>query len=218
MPKKKVLIPVLDKKGKKISQVDLPDFLLSINVSPILIQQVLQAQLSNRIKPAHTKGRGEVRGGGRKPWRQKGLGRARHGSIRSPIWKGGGVVFGPLKTGKRRKKVNKKMRQRAIWQVLKDKITESSLFLVEKFDDTQKTKKAKEIIEKMPVKGKTLLVFANAEKDLSLGFRNLAHTKVILANNINLYDLLKYPYVIFTKKGWEFILQLWSSKKTKSKK
>lgn len=220
MAKKTAFIPVLDaKNGKKISQINLPDFLLKVNVSPLLIQQVLQAQLSNRAKSAHTKGRGEVRGGGRKPWRQKGLGRARHGSIRSPIWKGGGVVFGPVKNENKRKKVNKKMRQRAIWQVLKDKALHSSLCLVEKFTHTKKTKQAKEVIEKLPTKDKVLLVFADTEKDTSSGFRNLANTKVILVNNINLYDLVYCSYVVFTKKAWEFMVKIWAkNKKTKAKK
>ncbi len=218
MPKQEVSkVKVLDAQGKKKGDLELPDFLVKVNVSPILIQQVLQAQLSAQIKPAHTKTRGEARGGGRKPWRQKGLGRARHGSIRSPIWKGGGVVFGPRKTENKRKKVNKKMRRRAIWQVLKDKVKESLLFLVDKFKNTEKTKEAKKILEKLPVKDKVLLIFATDEKQLSKGFKNLTNAKILMVNNINLYDLLAYPYTVFTRKAWEYMVDMWSEEKKNKK-
>ena len=116
--------------GEIINQVELPDQVFGLKINSDLLYQAVMAQLGNsRQVLAHTKGRSEVRGGGKKPWRQKGTGRARHGSIRSPIWKGGGVTFGPTKERNFSKTINKKMKRKALFMALSSKVTDQQLMV-----------------------------------------------------------------------------------------
>jgi len=204
--KKKIVLPIFDfATGKKIKNISWPEG-LDIEVSPLLIHQVLMAQESRKVKPAHTKTKGEVRGGGAKPWRQKGTGRARHGSIRSPIWRGGGITFGPRKESISFKKINKKMRHKALIFALKNKASSSHLILVNNFRlDNLKTKEANNNLKKLPVKNKNLLVFANEEKDMMRAFKNLKDYKTILVASLNLYDLLANNFVIFSEQSFDQI-------------
>ena len=131
---------VLDQKGNKVGEESLPKEIFEVEIKNDLIYQVITSQMANKRRViAHTKDRGEVRGGGRKPWRQKGLGKARHGSIRSPIWIGGGVTFGPRKERIFKKKIPKKMRRLALFMVLSDKAKRKFLILVDdlKISDIQ---------------------------------------------------------------------------------
>jgi len=201
---KQVKIPVFDfEKGKKIKGIKLPNF-LDVKISPFLIRQALISQISKKIKPGHTKTRGEVRGGGRKPYRQKGTGRARHGSIRSPIFKGGGICFGPRETENKIKKISKNMCRKALAQALKNKIDTNSLILLDNIKMKQiKTKNAFNIIQQICPNKKTLIIFANTEKNIAKAFRNLATTKMLFLNNINLFDILDCQFVLFSLKAWQ---------------
>ena len=124
---------VYNLQGQRVGKLELPGNIFGVKWNPVLVHQALLAQLANRRNPwAHAKGRGEVRGGGRKPWRQKGTGRARHGSIRSPLWVGGGKAHGPIKSRDYSQKLNKKMRRLAILSVLSKKAKDGDI----KFFDT----------------------------------------------------------------------------------
>ena len=136
---------VYNSKAEKVSEVELNPAIFELAINPGLVHQAAQAQLANRRKVlAHTKDRSEVRGGGRKPWRQKGTGRARHGSIRSPLWKGGGVTFGPTKDRNFSKKINKKMKRKALFMCLTDRAKDQNLILLDKFEI--KDNKTKEFV------------------------------------------------------------------------
>jgi len=124
---------VYNQQGEKVGQVDLPAELFGVPLNRDLVHQVVVTQMANsRQVLAHTKDRSEVRGGGAKPWRQKGTGRARHGSIRSPIWVGGGVAFGPTKERVFAKKINKKMKRQALFMVLSSKVKDKEIVLLDK--------------------------------------------------------------------------------------
>jgi len=140
-----------NQEGEEIKKVDLPSEIFDIELNSDLVHQVVVAQMSNSRKViAHTKDRSEKRGGGRKPWRQKGTGRARHGSIRSPIWRGGGVTFGPTKDRNFSKKINKKMKQGALLMTLSSKIKEDEFVLLDKIELTEgKTKLMNEMINNL---------------------------------------------------------------------
>ena len=126
-------VSVYNQEGKEVGKVLLPKEIFEVKVNPDLVHQVVVCQMANRRQPiAHTKDRGEVRGGGRKPWSQKGTGRARHGSIRSPLWIGGGVTFGPRKEKIFKKKIPKKMRRKALFMVLSGKAKENLLLVLDK--------------------------------------------------------------------------------------
>jgi len=201
-------IPVYNLKGEKIEEIDLPEEKFSLPFNHALVHQVMRWQMMNSYFPyAHTKTRGEVSGGGRKPWPQKGTGRARHGSIRSPIWRGGGVTFGPRKEKKRELKINKKMRRKAIFIVLSEKIRRNLLKVFEKFDFAKKTKKAEEFLKNFLEERKTkkkretvLLVTENDSKEINYAVRNLPYANTISARNLNILSLLNHKY-IFLEKG-----------------
>ena len=142
---------VYNQKGEELKKADLPEELFGLKINSDLLHQAVVAQQANKRKlVAYAKDRSEVRGGGRKPWPQKGTGRARHGSIRSPIWVGGGVTFGPVKERNYNKKINKKMRRKALFMSLSSKVKDESLVLLDKLELNQpKTKEIKEIFNNL---------------------------------------------------------------------
>jgi large subunit ribosomal protein L4 len=193
---------VFDQSGKKIDEILLPKEIFGVRVDPDLIHQVAVSQMANRRRViAHTKGRGEVRGGGKKPWRQKGTGRARHGSIRSPLWKGGGVTFGPTKEKVFKKKIPKKMKRLALFMVLSAKVQNNSLILLDKLKiEKAKTKLMAEIFKKLPSKGNSsLLALSGIDKNLILATRNLPNVRTVQAKDLNCSDLLAMKYLIMPK-------------------
>lgn len=195
-------IEVYNQVGEKIGTTRLSAKIFGIKPKPELIHQVVVAMQANLRKPlAHTKTRGEVRGGGRKPWRQKGTGRARAGSIRSPIWRGGGIVFGPRKERSYKKKINRKVRKLALKMVLSDKFSNKKIIVLDKLELPEiKTKKIEEIFKKLPnKKEKTLLALEKKDEKIFLSSRNVPYLKPTLANNLNLLDLLDYQYFLTTK-------------------
>jgi len=169
------------------------------------------AQMANsRQVLAHTKDRSEVRGGGKKPWKQKGTGRARAGSSRSPIWIGGGVTFGPTKDHNFKKKINQKMKQKAIFMALSDRVKTNSLIVVDSLELAEyKTKKFNEIlslVEKNILNNERRdILIINDAKDEKVKYsgRNLAGTKIINLENVNLIDVLNYKNLLLTEKAIE---------------
>jgi large subunit ribosomal protein L4 len=151
---------------------------------------------------ANTKTRGEVRGGGKKPWRQKGTGRARHGSTRSPIWVGGGVSGGPRNEKVYEREIPKKMRRKALFMVLSEKAKNNLFLVMDKMEmEKPKTKVMANIMKKLPCASASRLVLMNEGKNVFLSARNIAKTGVLEARNLNLVDLLKYKYVVISKDG-----------------
>ncbi|EKD43310.1 MAG: 50S ribosomal protein L4 [uncultured bacterium] len=197
-------IKVYNLAGKETGEMELSDEVFGVKIKPELVHQVFVQQTNNQREPwADTKNRGEVSGGGKKPWQQKGTGRARHGSIRSPIWKGGGVAFGPLTDRNYKTKINKKTRQAAIKMCLADKAQSGNLLVVEdfKFADP-KTKLFASVVKAMPTKLKNFLVLtSDQDKDVLRMTKNLQKVKTLRAQDSNVMDLLKKGVVLTSKAG-----------------
>ena len=193
-------VDLYSQKNEKIGQVDLPDDTFAVKWNPDLVHQVLTVQLANRRKTlADTKDRSEVSGGGRKPWRQKGTGRARHGSIRSPLWRGGGITFGPLKERKFARKINKKMKQSAILGILSKKLSEQEIKIVDNLKlENRQTKNLAELVKRFisSPQESFLLIPAKENKALYTAARNLARVGVLNPESLNVYDLLKYRRIL----------------------
>jgi len=196
-----MLVKTYDTNGKEVGQTRLPSEIFDVKINSDLIHQVVTSQMANkRTVIAHTKDRAQVRGGGKKPWRQKGTGRARHGSRRSPLWKGGGVTFGPTKVRNFEKKINKKMRRKAILMVLSAKVKNDLLLILEKLSlEKPKTKLMAGILEKLPFKGSALIVLPQLEKDIVRSARNIKDVATVEARNLNALDLLSFKYLIMPK-------------------
>ena len=195
MPK----IDVYDIKGKKVSDVELAESVFGIEPNEAIVHSVLVNYLANQRQGTQsTKTRAEVRGGGRKPWRQKGTGRARQGSIRAPQWIKGGIALGP-KPRKYTYKVNKKEKRLAIKSVLSSKVLENQLVVIDElpFKDI-KTKQMVSALEKNKVEGKTLIMLPEKNEAVQKSARNIEGVKTTLVNTINVYDLLKYNKLVIT--------------------
>ena len=192
-------VKVYNVSGEEAKEMDLNPKIFGIKPKEDLIHEVVVAQQANRRQNiAHTKIRSEVRGGGRKPWRQKGTGRARHGSIRSPLWVGGGVTFGPRKNKSYGKLINKKVKKKALFMVLTDKLASKNLFGLEGFKlEKIKTKEAKAILDKLPIESKkALIVVPKKDETVIKSFRNIPRTDVVRATDINVLDLINYQKII----------------------
>jgi large subunit ribosomal protein L4 len=195
-------IDVFNQEGKAVGQTLLPKEIFGVKLNPDLVHQVMVAQMANRRQgSAHAKDRSEVRGGGRKPWRQKGTGRARHGSIRSPLWRGGGVTFGPRKERVFKKKINQKMRRKALFMVLSEKAKNNFVILLEKISVGEpKTKLMGHLLEKFPCKEKSVLIaLPEADKNIVLASRNLERVRVMPVKDLNVLGLLQFKYLIMPK-------------------
>ena len=212
--------------GKEIDTVLLPKEIFQVSLNHDLVYQIVLAQTANRRKNiAHTKDRSEVRGGGKKPWRQKGTGRARHGSRRSPLWKGGGVTFGPTKEKNFKMKINKKAKRKALFMVLSEKLKANLLFFFDKIQlKENKTKKAAEMVKVWRDKidnfkqGKILIILSKQDKEFVLAVRNLPNIKVTQAKDLNVLDLLESKYLIMVKESIELIKQAFLNEKKEKNK
>lgn len=216
MPK----INIYNQKAEQAGEIEISDKIFGVKAKEALIHQAMVAQMANeRQVLAHTKTKGEVRGGGKKPWKQKGTGRARAGSSRSPIWIGGGVTFGPTNERNFKKKINKKMKQKAIFMVLSDRVNNGNLVILDKLEmEAYKTKvfnamlkglegKILQAAESKSEKGakpkKRSILVLNDKKDDTIKYsgRNLVGVEMSNLDNINILDLLKYKNVILTVDG-----------------
>ncbi len=193
-------IKIYNQKGEVKGEIEIPKF-LQIKWNPLLVKQVVDSILANsRQVIAHTKGRGEVAGGGRKPWKQKGTGRARQGSIRSPLWKGGGVTFGPKKETDYSKKINKKMLKKALLVALAKKAEDGELKLVESFEMVSPKTKAVAGMIKSITGGKSALILIDKKnKNAVLATRNLKNSVNLIPENLNAFEVLKYKNVLMEK-------------------
>lgn len=202
MPK----IDVYNQQGEKVGTTELNPMIFAAKISEQLMAQAVRVRLANsRLGTRKTKGRGEVSGGGRKPWRQKGTGRARHGSIRSPIWRGGGHIHS-LRASDFSLKMSKKMKRLALFSALSKKFSEGKIFVLDKLALKElKTKVMVEILRKLPIAEKTLLVIPVKNEKIELSVRNLPKKKTLEARLLNTYDVLNYESVVLLKEGLKVI-------------
>lgn len=193
MPK----VNLFNQAGEIISEVALNDAIFGITPNQQVIYDVVNAQLAALRQGTHkVKNRSEVRGGGRKPWRQKGTGRARQGSIRSPQWRGGGVVFGPTPRSYA-VKVNKKVKQLALKSALSHHVLNNQLILLDGIKLEQpKTKLFVEVINNLKLEGKTLVLGTNFEDNVVLASNNIPNAEVRLASQVSVYEILKFKNVV----------------------
>lgn len=194
---------IFDKKGKEIEKLELPAEIFDLPWNGDLVHQVMVSMLSSsRSNTAHSKDRSEVSGGGKKPWRQKGTGRARHGSSRSPIWRGGGITFGPRNERNYEKKVNKKMKAKALGTILSQKARDNELIFVNSFDLKEiKTKEAKTILNSFEGPAKkwknaAVIGIAARNENTEKSFRNIKKVRLDLVQNMNIIDLLNNKYLL----------------------
>lgn len=200
---------IYNQKGVEAGIIKLPEKVFGAKWRADLVHQVVESIRSNkRAGTADTKGRGEVRGGGKKPWKQKGTGRARHGSTRSPIWVGGGVTHGPLSEKNYKRKISKKMRAEALFSVLSKKLKDNEIIFVDSLEISEiKTKNALEIMRNLS-KGSKIRVLASATKPRVLttlftrnektekSFRNLPQLEIVFLKNLNPLDVLNHKYLL----------------------
>lgn len=221
--------PVYNQQGKEIGKIILPKEIFGLDIDESLIQEVVVLQMANRRQATtHAKDRSEVRGGGRKPWRQKGTGRARHGSRRSPIWKGGGVTFGPIKDKIYKKKINKKIKRKALLMVLSAKAKNNLLTILDKIQLKEiKTKELFEFLKKLPEpdnkkkpsdnkKNNCLIILESPDKKLILSANNLPDAQVMQAKDLNAFDLLCFERLIMSQGAIEKIKENFLTEKSKN--
>ncbi len=200
---------IYNQKGKETGKIALPAKVFGARWRADLVHQVVEDMRSNkRSGTADTKDRGEVRGGGKKPWKQKGTGRARHGSTRSPIWVGGGVAHGPISEKNYKRKISKTMRREALFSVLSKKTKEEEIIFIDTLALPEiKTKKAAEVMENLSkIKGfkalsgsknkKVLMVLSGRDEKKEKSYRNLPQLDIVFVKNLNPLDVLNYKYLL----------------------
>ena len=200
---------IYDQKGKEAGTIDLPAKVFAAKWRADLVHQVVEGMRSNkRAGTADTKDRGEVSGGGKKPWKQKGTGRARHGSTRSPIWVGGGVTHGPLAEKNYKRKISKKMRAQALFSVLSKKLKDGEIIFIDSLaSDNIKTKDALKVMQNLakasgfkPLadskKARVLTALADRSEKTEKSFRNLPQLEIVFLKNLNPMDVLNHKYLL----------------------
>lgn len=198
MPK----VALYNMNGDQVGDIELKDSVFGVDISTAAMHEMVKNYLANQRQGTQsTKTRTEVRGGGRKPWRQKGTGRARQGSIRSPQWRGGGVALGP-KPRSYRYAVNKKLRRLAMKSALTTKVSTNSIIVLEDLKlESIKTRDFINILKNLPIGQKTLIVNTDVDKNIVLSARNIPMVKTTLVSTLNVYDILKYDTFIVTKEA-----------------
>lgn len=194
---------LLNQKGKETGKVKLPSDIFGLSWNADLVHQVVTSMESSaRLGNAHVKGRGDVRGGGKKPWQQKGTGRARHGSIRSPLWRGGGTTHGPSTDKNYERKVNRKMKAKALYTLLSRKFKDNEIIFVDSLTlPSIKTKLAKEVMDTLfegaskKIKNAILLTLPKKDASVEKSFRNFNNVEVMESRNLNPVALTTYKYI-----------------------
>ena len=197
-------IDIYNQNGEVTGSAVLPKEIFDVKFNADLVHQIAVSLSANKRQiSAHTKTRGEVRGGGKKPWRQKGTGRSRHGSIRSPLWKGGGITHGPRKDRIFEVEIPKKMRRKALFMVLSQKASNKQLVILDKIElENGKTKEMAKSLAKLPCSNQaTLIALPNYDKKIFLASRNIKKTTIEDARNLNVLDLLSSKYLLITKES-----------------
>ena len=206
MPK----VTLFNIEGQRVGEVELSDAVFGVEVRPDILHRATVNYLANqRQGTSSTLTRAEVAGGGRKPWRQKGTGRARHGSIRSPLWRKGGITFGP-KPRSYRFHLPKKLRRFALKSALSSKVQDNELMLLESLDlGTPKTKEMVGILNNLKAK-KALIILDGRDENVILSARNIPGIKTTSINTLNVYDILYYDYLIMTKETAERVEEVYA--------
>lgn len=197
-------ISVYNLKGEEIEKIDISEEVFGLPSNDTLIHQVYVAIMANiRGVYAHTKTRGEVSGSGKKPWKQKGTGRARVGSLRNPAWRSGGIVFGPRNTRNFLQKINQKMRRKAVMTALSEKVRSEKLIVVENFSFAEnKTKLVAQSLQSLKLTGKSIMTGLSVhEKHVEKAGRNIPRLSHILAHNVNVADLMNNQYFMVSKES-----------------
>ena len=199
-------VPVYNVQGESVDQVELRDDIFAAPVNQALMHQALVRQLANaRLGTHKAKSRGQVSGGGRKPWRQKGTGRARHGSIRAPQWRGGGVVFGPTPRSYRQK-MPRKMRRQALRSALSVKTAESQIVLLDALEMAEpRTKEMLGILQNLGIDSSALILLPQRDEAILRSVNNLPKVRTLVAQYLNVRDLLKYNYILMPLASLEVI-------------
>ena len=199
-------VPVYNIEGDQVSEAELRDDIFAVTINQGLMHQALVRQLANARQGTHnSKTRGEVSGGGRKPWRQKGTGRARQGSIRAPHWRGGGTVFGPTPRSYSQK-MPRKMRRQALRSALSVKASESQVKLLDALEMSEpKTKEMLGVLQRLGVDGSALILLPQRNEEVLRSVRNLPKVRTLVAQYLNVRDLLKYDYVLVPLASLEVI-------------
>ena len=197
-------VNVYNETGSVVKELDLNPKIFDIKVNPIVIQQVVLGMAANaRLTLAHTKTKDEVRGGGRKPWKQKGTGRARHGSSRSPIWIGGGVTFGPRNDRDYTQKINKKMKRQALFMSLSDRANNEAIKVIDALNVTDfRTKKMVQVLGALSLSKSTLIVSNGQNEKLIKSVSNLPKIEIIDARNLNVSVVIKYKNLLITEEAF----------------
>lgn len=214
-------LSVYNQEGKAETEILVPKEIFDVKVNRDLLHQVVVSQKANRRRViASTKDRAEVSGGGRKPWRQKGTGRARHGSSRSPIWRHGGIVFGPDRDIIYKKEIPTKIRRSALFMALSDKAKNNLVIITDSLKaETIKTKTIMEFLNKLPSKGQTaILALPEMNKNLYFSIRNIANVTPVQARELNALDLLSVKYLILPKESIKVLKDNFLGKKSASEK
>lgn len=203
-------VPVYNMAGEKVNEIELPASIFEVPVHEAVMHQAVVRQLANaRLGTSDTKTRSDVSGGGRKPWRQKGTGRARQGSIRAPQWKGGGVVFGPHPRSYRQK-MPKKMRQLALKSALSSKASAGQIVLVDTLEmSVPKTKEFDAVLGNLSVNSSALVLLPEQNPNVEKSARNLPGIKTLRVNCLNVIDLLNYDYLLMPLAALDVIENTW---------
>jgi large subunit ribosomal protein L4 len=202
-------LPVYNQEGQEVGTARLPKEIFDVKINNDLLYQAINIQLANRrTHLAKTKDRSEVRGGGKKPWRQKGTGRARHGSIRSPLWVGGGVTFGPNTDKVFERKINKKARRKALFMVLSSKVQDKELIIIDELKAEIKTKKMVDLLSKLiknEKKHSILIITSKKDEKILKAIHNIDYVKPLAADSLNVLDLLSFKYLLMDKESIKVI-------------
>ncbi|MDQ7823181.1 MAG: 50S ribosomal protein L4 [Candidatus Eremiobacteraeota bacterium] len=204
-------VTIYDKTGKNVGSLDLKKEVFEVPVKECHLHMAVKRQLNNkRAGTAHTKTRGEVSGGGKKPWRQKGTGRARHGSIRSPIWKGGGTTFGP-RMRDYATAMPRKMRRLALREALSAKVKAGQLLVLEKIAmDAISTRTFAAMMKDLKLEGKTLFIVKEIDEIVEKSGRNIPGVRIVKPEGINVYDTLYFDNLVFEKEALKHVEEVLS--------
>lgn len=205
-------VKLYNQEGNQIGELQLEASLFGVEVRPELVHEAVVTQEANSREPiAHTKTRGEVQGSGKKPWKQKGTGRARHGSRRSPIWVGGGITFGPRNIRNFAQKMNRKARRKALAMALSDKVSNQKFVAIDTLSfDEPKTKMLADVLGRLPSSGKkTLIVTEQDNKNVPKAAQNLALVDTLPANSLNIVDVLRFDFIVATKGAIEMMTAMY---------
>lgn len=207
MPK----VAVFNTEGQQVGEMELKDNVFGAEINEPVLHQAVQVYLANQRQGTQSaKTRAEVRGGGRKPWRQKGTGRARHGSIRSPLWTGGGVVF-PPKPRDFSQKLPKKMKKLAMVSALSSKVANNEIIILDEITmEEPKTKFIANMLKNLNIDKKALIVLRGKDEIVEKSANNIQGVKTTLVNNLNVYDILKYDTFVITKEAVEAVEEVYA--------